>query len=261
MIVNPGNKQIRFTNNFRRNNSMALLIQNAIFNYVHIKTPVLEYQAKPDPEKAYMFKEYIVDTLMPYASWKKFKKHYKKVGAIEKAKTFTAAEYEAAFKVAPPTDEMYQDDDGEFTLIKFRQRAYYKNSEEPTKQPRVLGTKKILNGNGDAIGFKDNLDNEVSTDISVGNGSLGVLQFRERNWEFGGKPGLSLDLVKIQIKELIPFAGSDDNDDDFDMEESQEEGSNPFGGGGDLGGEEEKEEAPKPSGSAGQEPDDSGVGW
>jgi hypothetical protein len=209
---------------------MALLIQNAVFNYVSIKTPKLEYEAKADPKGDHLNKEYVVDVLMPYASWKKFKKHYKKVGAIEKAKTYNAAEYEAAFKVAPPSADVYADEDGDFTVIKFRQRAYYKDSGDKTKQPRIVGVKNVKNGAGEVISSKDSEGQEVGLKIEVGNGSEGILQFKERTWTFGGKPGLSLDLVAIQVKKLVPYEGGDELD--FDMEEDEvDTDANPFAGG------------------------------
>lgn len=232
---------------------MALLIQNAVFNYVSIKTPKLEYQKQADPKNEHMNKEYVVDVLMPFASWKKFKKHYKTVGAIEKAKTYTAEEYEAAFKVAPPSADVYGDDDGDYTVIKFRQRAYYKDSGDATKQPRIVGTKKITNGAGDVIGYKDAEGQDVGVQIEVGNGSEGMLQFRERTWSFGGKDGLSLDLVAIQVKKLVPYEAVDDLA--FDMEEEESDDDNPFAGGGSLDEDD--------TGSAPQGSDDSGdeEGW
>lgn len=218
---------------------MALLIQDAIFNYVHIKTPVLEFEAKADPKVEHMNKEYVVDVLMPFKAWKVFKKHYKNVGAIKSARTYTAEEYEAAFKVSPPDAKVYADTEGDFTIVKFRQRAYYKDSGDAAKQPRILGTTKVKNGAGEVIGYKDSEGQDVGTDIAVGNGSLGVLQFRERTWTFGGKDGLSLDLVKIQVKNLVAYEAAD-SDDDFDMdEEIMDDGGSPFAGGADLSGDDE----------------------
>lgn len=218
--------------------AQALLIQNVYFNYVHIKTAVLEFEKKADPAGDHMNKEYIVDVLMPFKAWQKFKKHYKAVGAIGASKEYTAAEYEAAFKVAPPEADVYANGDGEYTVIKFRQRAYYSNTGDATKQPRILGTVKLKDPAGNVIGFKDNNGEKVGTEIEVGNGSLGTIQFRERTWTFGGKDGLSLDLVKIQIKELVVYEGSD-NDDDFDMtDEEVGDSDHPFSGGDDLGGDD-----------------------
>ncbi len=239
---------------------MALLIQNAIFHYVSIKNPKLEFEKKADPALDHMNKEYIVDVLMPYASWKKFKKHYKAVGAIEKAKSFTAAEYEAAFKVAPPTDEKYQDEAGDFTVIKFRQRAYYKDSKDATKQPQVVGTKKIKNGAGAVVSYKDSEGQDVGITIDVGNGSSGILQFRERSWTFGGKDGLSLDLVAIQIKSLIPYEAKDELD--FDMDEEEMTDDHPFASGNEGGfAEDDTDDIPVKTPGKHEEADDTAAGW
>ena len=237
---------------------MALLIQNAVMNYVCIKTPKIEFGKKPDPKGEHINKEFIVDVLMPYASWKKFKKHYKKVGAIEKAKSFTAAEYEEAFKVKPPTDDIYKDEDGDYTLIKFRQRAYYTSNGDATKQPQVVGTKKIKNGNGELIGFKDAEGQDVGIDIEVGNGSVGIVQFRERTWTFESKPGLSLDLVAIQVVKLVPYEGSGDEL-GFDMDEEESEEGNPFAGGGSLADDDVDGDVVDSSGP--DEGDEDGTGW
>lgn len=197
---------------------MALIINNAVLNYVHIKTPALEYKKQVDPKCDYMNKEYIVDVLMPYSAFKKFRKQYKSVGAIEKAKTYTAKEYEAAFKVSPPDATIYGDEDGDFTIVKFRKRAYYKNTGDATKQPQVVGVTKLKNGAGKVVGYKDKQGEEVGIKIAVGNGSVGLLQFAERNWSFGGDKGLNLDLVAIQIQELVPYESADHG---FDMDEEE----------------------------------------
>lgn len=215
-------------------------IHDAVFNYVCIKNYKLEYEAKPDPKGDHLNKEYIVDVLMPYALWKKFKKAYKTVGSIEKAKTYTAAEYEASFKVAPPTDEKYQDEDGDFTVVKFRQRAYYALTDDKTKQPQVVGTKEIKSG-GKVIGYKDSEGQDVGVEIEVGNGSTGTVQFRERTWTYGGKPGLSLDLVAIQVQKLVPYDGDDL---EFDMEEEEVDSDTPWADDSDLADGDGKENPP-----------------
>lgn len=193
-------------------------IKNAIFNYVHIKTPTLEYKKVADPKIPYMNKEYIVDVLMPFADWKKFKKVFKMVGAIEKAKSYTAAEYKAAFKVDAPDADIYGDEDGDYTIVKFRQRAYYKDSGDKTKQPKVVGIVRIVNKAGVITGYKDGNGVEFGIDATVGNGSSGMLQFSQRTWSFGGDKGLNLDLVAVQIKNLIPYESSDHG---FDMEDEE----------------------------------------
>jgi len=64
----------------------------------------------------------------------------------------------------------------------------------------------------------------------IGNGSLVNLQVNVFDWEFAGNTGKSLDFVGIQVLELVPFAGNEDEfeaastdtpdvaDDEFDEE-------------------------------------------
>lgn len=231
-------------------------IYKAIFNYVHIKTPALEYKKQVDPKCDYMNKEYIVDVLMPYADCKKFRKQYKMVGAIEKAKTYTAKEYEAAFKVSPPDAAVYADEDGDYTIIKFRKRAYYKNTGDATKQPQVVGVTKLKNSAGNVVGYKDRNGENVGIDIAVGNGSMGILQFTERSWSFGTDKGLNLDLVALQVQDLVPYESADHG---FDLDEEEVEDDDYEQGQGfvDEGEEEEEQESDNSSGGE-DEPDDEG---
>ncbi len=235
-------------------------IANAIFNYVHIKTPTLEYKKVADPKKPHINKEYIVDVLMPYAAWKKFKKAFKNVGAVEKAKTYTAAEYKVSFKVDAPDAEVYADEDGDYTIIKFRQRAYYKDSGDVTKQPNVVGVKKIVNKAGVITGYRDANGLEFDVMSTVGNGSSGMLQYNPRTWSFGGDKGLNLDLVAIQIKHMIPYV-SQDHGFDMDEEESGEEATTQNSGdeGFEDQGEEQRDvsDTPESQGDAADSDDDS----
>ncbi len=228
-----------------------LFIKDAIFNYVHIKAPSLEYEKKVDPSNDFMNKEYVLDVLMPFADWKVLKKLYKNVKSIASSRDYSPEEYEKAFKIAPPTDKKYKNSDGEFTLVKFRQRAYYKNTGDPTVQPGVVGTVEVKRGNV-VIGTKDDEGNAVGADIEVGNGSRGNVQFRERPWSYGGKPGVTLDLVGIQVINLVEYTPPNELGFDMSEEEAGDDDGNPFSDGTE---DSEADQAGAPSG------DDSDPEW
>jgi len=189
-------------------------LENVYFLYTKIKTPALEYEksAHPDKDKAaYMYKEFVTDVLVTEDTYKELKKKYKTVQSIKSVREFTAEEFETTFKVAPPYEaETYY-------VLKFSKMAYYKNDEKPSDPPSVYGSvNKIKDRNGKPI----------SIEVEIGNGSLGSLLFKEREWKFGGKAGLSLDLRAVLIKELVEYASSDaaddfdfDEDEDFDFED------------------------------------------
>lgn len=198
---------------------MALIIKNAIVNYAKLGTPVTEYEKEVVAGKPHMNKEYLLEVLMPHKLWKKFSKQYKKVVGVEKAKVYTAEEYEKNFKVSPPDASIYADEDGDYTIIKLRQRAYYKNSGDEIpdgKKPKVVGVSQTKNSKGKVTGFKDAEGNAVGIDIAIGNGSECNVQFSERTWK--GRDGLSLDLVAVQVTNLVAY---DSGGLGFDMEDEE----------------------------------------
>jgi hypothetical protein len=52
----------------------------------------------------------------------------------------------------------------------------------------------------------------------IGNGSLVNVLYRPYEWEHAGKTGISADLLKVQILDLVPY--SNDGDEDFDVVDS-----------------------------------------
>ena len=191
---------------------MAVL-KNCVFNYVKIKNPALEYGKKGVADSPFMEREFVVDVLVPADTAKKLRKKYKGVASIKEARTYDAKQYEESFRTAPPSDAMYLNGDDEYTVVKFKKRAYYTKTKTANTPPKVVGVK----------GQKDNNGKTVGIQIEAGNGSLGCVQFKERPWEYEGKAGLSLDLVALQITDLIEYVANDtlefemeEDDDDFD---------------------------------------------
>lgn len=186
---------------------------NAFVYYTKIRKPALKYGKKPVNDKPHVNREYVVDVLVTEEDFKLLKKKYKSVKSVKEAREFDAAEFEATFKVAPPYEaETYY-------VIKFKKSADYQDGNA-TPKPIVKAAK----GCADKI--------TESTDI--GNGTEAHVQWREREWTYEGKKGLSLDLAALGIVDLVPYAGGepevefdveDEDDLDFDTDESDEDES------------------------------------
>lgn len=201
-------------------------INNVVLHYAKIKNPGLEFEAKADPNNAMMNKEYVVDCVIPAKAFKGIKKTFKAVASIKNARSLTPAEYEDIYKVAPPAGDDYLNADGEINILKFKKKAYYKDGKHTTPVP-VQG---IVGKNKDRKGLL------VGQDVEIGNGTVANLQFKERPWTFGGKNGLSLDLVRLQILELVQYQAAGD-DDEFEYEEDPEGEDNEFDSEDDSTGE------------------------
>ncbi len=194
---------------------MAVL-KNVILNYVVIKTPNLEYKKEADPNNPVMNKVYELQAVVPKALLKKFKTKFKQVKSVSNAKVFTSEEYEQVFKVAAPDPEVYANGDGEYTVIRFNKKAYYKDGS-PTKQPTVVGVKGTKTANG----------YEINTNVAIGNGSSGNIQFKERTWSNSFGEGVVLDLEALQVVELVPYVPAPEHE--FEVEDDEFSDDDGFG--------------------------------
>jgi len=55
---------------------------------------------------------------------------------------------------------------------------------------------------------------------TVGNGSIGNVQYSPRDWDMGGKQGVVFDLVAVQVTKLIEYGGSNMEFDIVDLGDS-----------------------------------------
>lgn len=200
---------------------------DVIVSFCHVGYPVLKYQKQVMEGKPFGNKEYVVDCLIPAKTLKQIRKHYKKsnVKSLEKIKDYTAKEYEAAFKVKPPTDDKYKNEDGEYSILKFTAPAAYQDGEQNVKAvPKIVGVKSTKGKEG--IIYKDAEGQIVGTQVSVGNGSVVNIHFSERDYTVpnSNSKGIRLQLLGIQIKNLIPYV-KDEGGFDIDEEEGGDEGS------------------------------------
>lgn len=146
-----------------------------------------------DNDKPWMHREYAVDVLVTKAVYKELKKIAKKMGVRE----VEADKFEEAYGVAAPFEA------DEYFLIKATKMAYYKKTEEPSPAISVVGRTR----------------DEDLKETEVGNGSLGNVILRTRDWTFGNTKGTSLDLSTIQVMNLIPYEAKGNDLDDLDFED------------------------------------------
>jgi len=105
------------------------------------------------------------------------------------------------------------------TAADFKDRGF--NIKEMDEGPAVVVKRKVSGPNGitrPAPKLFDSKKNEI--DVSVGNGSIGNVQYKE--WEVvrQGKTYKGLDLQAVQILDLVSYNQAGD---EFDVEESLEE--------------------------------------
>lgn len=183
--------------------------KNVLFNiflfYTKIKVPALKYGKQPS-STPHGNREFITDVLVTEEDWKLLKKKYKSVRAVTGAKEYDAEEFEARYKVSPPYEaETYY-------ILKFKKSADFQDGN-PTAPPLVKGTKK---------------GQRITNQTELGNGTEAHLQWREREWTYEGKNGLSLDLAAIGVVELVEYVPNEleiefDFEEDFDDDISDDD--------------------------------------
>lgn len=91
------------------------------------------------------------------------------------------------------------DDRGDFVTIKRKVHGKY----GPNQAPELVDSKRtpMLN-------------------TLIGNGSLVKVIYRPYDWSFGKKTGISGDLKKVQVLELVPYSSDKEEMEDFDVVDS-----------------------------------------
>ena len=193
---------------------MAIL-KNVHFYYCHVGTPILKYQKEAMEGFPMGNKEHVVDVLLPAKTFTGLKKKYKAgapVKAFKEAKTYTAKEFEKAFKVPPPKGKEFINDDDEYTLMKFRCHAAYQDGEPTKTPPSIVGKSTTKDANGEKVGMN----------VAIGNGTMGGIQYKDETYTVpkSGAKGISLKLIRLQILDLVPY---DANAKEFDMDDEDED--------------------------------------
>ena len=175
------------------------VIFNAFIYYTKIAKPALKFGKKPT-STPHGNREYVVDVLVTEEDYGKLKKKFKTVKSIKDAREFDAKEFEEAFKVAPP----YEAEN--YIVVKFKKSADYQDGNA-TPKPIVKAAKGCTE--------------RVTVSTEIGNGSEAHVQWKEREWKYEGKNGLSLDLAALGIVNLVPYSGGE-TELDFDVEDDVE---------------------------------------
>lgn len=211
------------------------VLKNVYAYYAKIASPALKFEKKEDKELPFLNKEYVVDLLLPAKDMAKLRKQYKKdVKAVTETKYLTEKEFKETFKVDPPSDAKYKNEDGEYEILKVRKHASWPDGT-PTEKPQVLGCKNKMTVDRDG--------KKINGDVLIGNGSLVNVQLVER--PFKKVKGMSLDLEKIQVLELVEYSTDvtlfeSEGDDDFEDDDDSNEDS--FDDEGEVEEVEEEEE-------------------
>lgn len=211
-------------------NQGDMRVCGAFVYYTKIAKPALKYEQSPVKGKPFANREYSVDVLVTEEDFSTFKKRYKTSNVVKSVKELDAKEFEEKFKVAPP----YEADT--YYILKFKKSADYKDGN-PTDKPKVVGKK----GSG------------ISSATELGNGTKANVHWREREWSYGGKKGLSLDLSGIAVIELVEYTKGASIDFGDEFEEIEDNSTNDFG--------DEFEEIEEDSHQSASEDDDDSGSW
>lgn len=187
------------------------VFKNAYLYYTKVKDPVQKYETEADKENPLKDKEYATDIVVPYKQYKTIKKKWPTVKALKDPKSYSAEEFQAKMKVAPPSDPEYLNADGEYTVLHFWKYAAFPDGKAAPKV-NVVGMKKGI--------AKDANGEEIGVDVLMGNGTLANVQLRGRKLKTKSGKDMQLDLDALQIIELVPYVS---NDLEFDFEEPEDE--------------------------------------
>lgn len=184
-----------------------MVIKDVLMMYAKLQNPTLEYNKKPDPDKPHVNKEFTVVCLLKPKAYSTLKSKYKAVKSVKDADRLTAEDFEEKYKFTAP--EEYANSDGEYIVITFRKKAYYKDGN-PNGKPNQVG----------CVAKTKDRDGNVVTDVSLGNGTSGHIQVKERTWDNEFGKGIALDLVGVCITKLIAYVKPEN--DEFDYEDDDE---------------------------------------
>ena len=172
------------------------------YTMVNPKFPDTSFDKKVWKTSTLVTKEDVLALRKRYPIVKAFSK-----GVIANNTVESAEEFEEKFKCAPPYEAE------EYYFIEFSTYAAYQdgsiNEKNIVDVINIKGGKPVLQ--------------------SVGNGTLGHIQWKERTFKHKGKEGLTLDLLRIGVVDLVPYENTascefdleeDEGGDSFDDEES-----------------------------------------
>lgn len=148
---------------------------SGVLAYVKLQSPDFKYGSTTD-------KEFSVNLVVTKAEAKAWNKEFPK----QKAREVDRADFEKAYKIAPPTD------DDEFFVLSFKKPAQYRdgNPIPDAMRPRA---------------FVKNEDNgklqDITKDVLIANGSVGTVSYDVRDNEFGHFSSLKA----VRVDKLIEY--------------------------------------------------------
>lgn len=187
----------------------SVMIKDAYVYYAKFKTPSLKYQQEADEEFPFKNKEYVGDFLIPYAQLKSLKKEWRKtVKAFQSAKGgLSPKAFKEKYKLDTLPPDEYKNEDGEFETIKFRKHASQQDGT-PNDPPTLFGYFKAKG--------KDKNGLKITQDVLLGNGTSVNVQLTVRKLKTESGKDVQLDLYGVQVIELVPYQGKEDQFEDHD---------------------------------------------
>lgn len=194
---------------------------NVYVYYAKVIKPALKFGKKPVKGKPHANREYAVDVLFSQEDYSEMKKRYKTVKSVKEAAEYTAKEFEEKYNMAPPFE------DESYYIIKFKKSADYKDgnaAEKPT------------------IGAMKTCKVKLTPSTELGNGTKAHVAWREREWNYDGKKGLSLDLKSLAVVDLVEYSRNAGAEFGEDFVAIEDDGSYSAGDESDFGDDYEEVE-------------------
>lgn len=147
---------------------------SGVLAYVKLQQPDFKYGSTTE-------KEFSVNLVVDKAAAKAWNKEFPK----QKAKEVDRADFEKAYKIAPPSDE------DEFYVLSIKKPAQYKDGNP---LPDAMRPRAFLKGDNGKL-------QDITKDILVANGSVGTVSYDVRDNEFGHFSSLKA----IRVDKLIEY--------------------------------------------------------
>ena len=147
---------------------------SGVLAYVKLQQPDFKYGSTTE-------KEFSVNLVVDKAAAKAWNKEFPK----QKAKEVDRADFEKAYKIAPPSD------DDEFYVLSIKKPAQYKDGNP---LPDAMRPRAFLKGDNGKL-------QDITKDILVANGSVGTVSYDVRDNEFGHFSSLKA----VRVDKLIEY--------------------------------------------------------
>lgn len=155
-----------------------------ILAYVKLQQPDFKYGSTTE-------KEFAVNLIVDKPTAKAWNKEFPK----QKAKEVDRADFEKAYKIAPPTD------DDEFFVLSIRKPAQYKDGNPI---PDAMRPRAFIKGENGKL-------QDITKDVLIANGSVGTVSYDVRDNEFGHFSSLKA----VRVDTLVEYKKKGGASNDF----------------------------------------------